>query len=183
MISLPAVVLASIVSFGVTNIDDVVLLTLFFAQHVPTKKIVFGQVLGFFSIVALSVAGSRAAVSLPTSWFRVLGLIPLAIGIKQFVHTPRIKWKLGRQGTHVLSIAGVTLANGADNIGVYVPFFALHHARMWIILLIYAAMLPLWCLTGKWLGNHPFALRFADRCGHWAMPLIFAGLGIYILCG
>lgn len=101
-----------------TNIDDVVLLTLFFAKRVPTRNVVLGQCLGFAGIVALSLAGFWAAVSIPSAWFRFLGLLPLAIGIKHLVETHRIEWKSDTRNTGVVSIAAVTLANGADNIGL-----------------------------------------------------------------
>jgi cadmium resistance protein CadD (predicted permease) len=181
MNSLLAVIFASIATFAVTNIDDVVLLTLFFAQRVPTRNILFGQCLGFAGIVALSLAGFWAAVSIPSALFRFLGLLPLAIGIKQLVQTHRIEWKSGTRNADVLSIAAVTLANGGDNIGVYVPFFAINHARVWVILAVYAVLLLLWCWAGKWLGNHTLVLRSVDRYGHVIVPLVFVGLGIYIL--
>jgi cadmium resistance protein CadD (predicted permease) len=164
-----------------TNFDDVVLLTLFFAQRVPTRNVVFGQGLGFAGIVALSLAGSWTAASIPSAWFRFLGLLPLAIGIKQLVRTHSIEWKTGVRNTDVLSIAAVTLANGGDNIGVYVPFFAINHSRIGIILLVYAALLLLWCLAGKWLGSHTFVLHSVDRYGHFVGPFVFGALGIYIL--
>jgi cadmium resistance protein CadD (predicted permease) len=182
MSSLPAVILASVATFALTNIDDVVLLKLFFAQRVPTKNVVLGQCLGFAGIVVLSLVGFWAAVLIPSTWLRFLGLLPLAIGIKQLIHMDRrIEWHSGGRNAGVLSIAGVTLANGADNVGVYVPFFAINHARVWIILLVYAALLLLWCLAGKWLGNHTLVLRSLDRYGHLVVPFVFIGLGIYIL--
>ena len=181
MNSLLALIFASIATFAVTNIDDVVLLTLFFAQRVPTRNILLGQCLGFAGIVALSLAGSWAAVSIPSALFRFLGLLPLAIGIKQLVQTHRTEWKSGTRNANVLSIAAVTLANGGDNIGVYVPFFAINHARVWVILPVYAVLLLLWCWAGRWLGNHPLILHSVDRYGHFIVPLVFTGLGIYIL--
>lgn len=181
MNSLPAIILASIATFAVTNIDDVVLLTLFFAQRVPTRNVVLGQCLGFAGIVALSLAGSWAAVSIPSGWFRFLGLLPLAIGIKQLLQLHRAKSRSGNRSADVLSVAAVTLANGADNIGVYMPFFAFNHAHVWVILLVYAMLLLFWCWAGKWLGYHPPVLRSADRYGHFIVPFVFVGLGIYIL--
>jgi cadmium resistance protein CadD (predicted permease) len=79
------------------------------------------------------------------------------------------------------TMAAVTLANGADNLGVYVPFFAINHAHVWVILLVYAALVPVWCLAGKWLGNHTLVLRSVDQYGHFVLPFVFVGLGIYIL--
>jgi cadmium resistance protein CadD (predicted permease) len=181
MHSLPAVILASIATFAVTNIDDIVTLTLFFAQHVPTRNVVFGQCLGFAGVVALSLAGFWAAVSIPSTWFRFLGLLPLAIGIKQLVRMDRTERRSGARNPDVLSITAITLANGGDNIGVYVPFFAINQARVWVILLIFVALLLLWCLAGKWLGNHKIVLRSVNRYGHFVVPFVFVGLGIYIL--
>lgn len=80
MKSVPALIIASMATFAVTNIDDAVLLTLFFARRVPTRNVVFGQCLGFVAIVSLSLAGLWAAVSIPSGWFRFLGLLPLAVG-------------------------------------------------------------------------------------------------------
>jgi cadmium resistance protein CadD (predicted permease) len=179
--SLPAVIVASVVTFAVTNIDDVVLLTLFFAGRVPMSRVVAGQYLGFSGIVALSLAGSWAAVSIPSVWFRVLGVLPLVVGIKQLLHMHRVQWKSETRDTGVFSIAFVTLANGGDNIGVYVPFFAIHHTRIGAILLVYAVLLIVWCAAGKWLGNHTLVLRSVDRYGHFIVPFVFIGLGTYIL--
>jgi len=64
---------------------------------------------------------------------------------------------------------------------VYVPFFVINHERVWVILLVYAVLLPLWCWAGKWLGNHPLVLHSVDRYGRYIVPLVFVGLGIYIL--
>jgi cadmium resistance protein CadD (predicted permease) len=179
--SFSAVILASVATFAVTNIDDVVLLTLFFARRVPTKTVLAGQYLGFSGIVALSLAGSWAAVSIPSAWFRWLGVLPLAVGIKQLLRIQKVQWKSGSGKVGVFSIAAVTLANGGDNIGVYVPFFAIHHTRIGAILLVYAVLLVLWCAAGKWLGNHTLVLRSVDRYGHFIVPFVFIGLGIYIL--
>jgi cadmium resistance protein CadD (predicted permease) len=179
--SVHALIIASIATFAVTNVDDVVLLTLFFAKRVPTKNVVLGQCLGFAGIVTLSLAGLWVAVLIPDTWFRFLGLLPLAIGIKHLVETHRIEWRSGSRNASLVSIAAVTLANGADNIGIYVPFFALNHERVWIILVVFAVCLLLWCWAGKWLGNHAFVLNSVDRYGHFIVPIVFIGLGIYIL--
>lgn len=178
---LPAVILASVVTFAVTNIDDLVLLTLFFAGRVPMSRVVAGQYLGFSLIVALSLTGSWAAVSIPSAWFRVLGVLPLVVGIKQLLQMRRVQWKSATRDVGVFSIAFVTLANGGDNIGVYVPFFAMHHTRIGAILWVYAVLLVLWCAAGKWLGNHALVLRSVDRNGHFIVPFVFLGLGTYIL--
>ncbi len=181
MKSVPALVIASIATFAVTNVDDLVLLTLFFAKRVPTWTVIFGQCLGFAGIVSLSLAGLWVAAAIPGAWLRCLGLLPLGIGIKQLLQAHRSEWKSGDRNAGVISIAAVTLANGADNISVYVPFFVINHERVWIILLVYAALLLVWCRMAKSLGNHSLVLRSVERYGHFTVPVVFIGLGIYIL--
>src|SRR5215475_12981060 len=105
-----AVILASLTTFAATNIDDLLLLTLFFAQRVPTRKIILGQYLGFAGIVGLSLVGFWAVTSIPSTWFRFLGLLPLAIGVKELggINT---KERQTAKKRDVLSIAAVTFAN------------------------------------------------------------------------
>lgn len=121
------VLAASVTTFAATNLDDLFLLTVFFARRVATRRIVAGQYLGFAAIVLISVAGVLAAgAAVPHSWIRLLGIFPLvhrgqtAASVAQFQTTSPVE----RNGAlSVFFIAVITLANGADNIGVHVPFF------------------------------------------------------------
>jgi cadmium resistance protein CadD (predicted permease) len=177
-----AVLIAGITTFAITNIDDAFLLTVFFARRIPTRRIVAGQYAGFAAIVGLSLIGVWGALALPHRWIRLLGILPLAIAIKRL-------WEARQTGAvpptasteSVASIALVTLSNGADNISVYVPFFVIGRSNLWVILIEYAGLVALWCFVGRWLGSHSLILRSADRLGQWAVPLVFAGLGIYVL--
>ena len=173
---------ASLTTFAATNIDDAFLLTLFFARRVPTRRIVAGQYIGFAAIVGLSIIGVWCAFAIPHRWIRLLGLLPLAIGVNRLLRARGSDASRSHASSESLvSIALVTLSNGADNIGVYVPFFTIARADLWLILTTYAALIAVWCWTSRWLGNHPMTLRSVDRWGHWAVPLVFIGLGIYVL--
>jgi len=70
--------------FAVTNIDDILILSLFFAQsaghHSSARRIFIGQYLGFAAILA--VAAAFGATLLPESAIPYLGLLPLALGLK-----------------------------------------------------------------------------------------------------
>jgi cadmium resistance protein CadD (predicted permease) len=119
---------------------------------------------------------------MPHRWIHLLGVLPLAIGIKRLLQARRTGAEQPLASTEsVASIALVTLSNGADNISVYVPFFVIARANLWLILIAYATLVALWCFVGRWLGNHLLILRSVDRWGHWALPLVFVGLGIYVL--
>jgi len=176
------VLTAAITTFAVTNVDDAFLLTLFFARRIPARRIVAGQYLGFAAIVGISLLGAWAALAIPHKWIHFLGVLPLAIGIRHLLQAHhREPGQSHTSEESIASIALLTVSNGADNIGVYVPFFVIGRAYLWLILGAYALLVALWCVVGRWLGNHPFILRSVDRWGHWAVPVIFIGLGIYVL--
>ncbi|MFV8243369.1 cadmium resistance transporter [Mycolicibacterium peregrinum] len=121
--------------FAVTNIDDVVILALFFGQAAPSRsasvRVVIGQYLGFIAILAVSALGAFGATMLPPQAVPYLGFLPLALGLRAAWHL----WRRRRAEpgadqpatpprAGVAQVATVTFANGGDNIGVYVPVFA-----------------------------------------------------------
>ena len=177
-----AMLIASITTFAVTNIDDAFLLTFFFARRIPTRRIVAGQYAGFAAIVGISLIGLWGALAVPHRWIRLLGVLPLAIGIKHLLQARRTGAEQPLASTEsVASIALVTLSNGADNISVYLPFFVIGRSHLWLILITYAVLVAWWCFVGRWLGSHSLILRSVDQWGHWAVPLVFVGMGIYVL--
>ena len=123
--SVLAAIVASVTTFAATNVDDLFLLSVFFARREPMRRVMAGQYLGFAGIVALSMLGFWAALAIPLAWFRFLGILPLAIGIKRLLHIRKAEVLIASNFT-VLSIAAITLANGGDNLAVYTPFFAVN---------------------------------------------------------
>jgi cadmium resistance protein CadD (predicted permease) len=174
---------ATVATFAATNLDDLFLLTLLFARGVPTRRIATGQYLGFGTIIALSCLAVVLTFAVPAHWIRWLGLLPLGIGVRGLV-------KLRRPGgteaplvqpQSTLAIASITLSNGADNVGVYLPFFRLNSQKLWLILIVYAALVGVWCFAGRLLGRHPLVLQIIQRVGHWLVPVVFIGLGLSVL--
>ncbi|MBV9886649.1 MAG: cadmium resistance transporter [Acidobacteria bacterium] len=173
---------AGVTSFAATNIDDLVLLTLFFARRVPTRRIVAGQYLGFAGIVVVSLLGAWAAFAIPQPWIKWLGVLPLLLGLKElFLGHRGTTVEARASGYGVASIALLTLSNGADNVGVYVPLFAIRRGDVWLIVATYMALIAVWCAVARWLGSHAAVLGVVDRWGHRITPLVLIGLGIYVL--
>jgi len=173
---------ASVATFAATNIDDAFLLTLFFARRIRTWRIVAGQYVGFSAIVGISLIGAWFALAIPHRWIHFLGVLPLAIGIRRLWQARRTYADQPRVATEsVATIALVTLANGTDNISVYIPFFVMGRPNLLLILAVYATLVALWCFVGRWLGEHLLMVRAVDRWGHWVVPSVFVGLGIYVL--
>ncbi|GAA3228912.1 hypothetical protein GCM10017691_20520 [Pseudonocardia petroleophila] len=119
----------------VTNIDDVIILSLFYARGAgapgTTAKILGGQYLGFGAILAVAVLVALGARSfLPEEVIPYFGLIPLVLGLLAAWRAWREddddddEGKMSGRALSVPTIAAVTFANGADNVGVYVPIFA-----------------------------------------------------------
>src|SRR5699024_6150187 len=120
--------------FIATNIDDIIVLSLFFArgpgQAGTTLRILAGQYLGFAGILAATILVTLGADAfLPTEAIPYFGLIPLTLGLWAAWQAWRgdddddDDAKVSGKNVSVLTVAGVTFANGGDNIGVYVPVF------------------------------------------------------------
>ena len=179
-------VFAGAISFAATNVDDILLLMLFFSQtdgKFRARHVILGQYLGFCALVVLSLLGSLGALVVPRGWIGLLGIVSIFLGVRALVG-PRE----GREEGEPLGISGawgvasVTFANGADNLGVFVPLFAgTGFARTGIIVAVFLALVALWCLIGHGLGNHPTVAEKIDRYGHVLVPFVLVGLGVYIL--
>ncbi len=78
-------------------------------------------------------------------------------------------------------MAGVTVANGGDNLGVYIPLFASNPGAIPVYAVIFAAMTGIWCAAGYALVNNPMAGSYVRRYGHLLPPFVLIALGAYIL--
>jgi cadmium resistance protein CadD (predicted permease) len=178
--------------FAVTNIDDMLVLSVFFGQagaH-PGRawRVVAGQHLGFLGILAASVLGALGAGLLPGSVIPYLGLLPLALGIKAAVTAWRHRHDDDdepgdtRAGPGALQVAAVTFANGGDNIGVYVPVFTVAGiGGMSVYVAVFLIGVTLWCAAGWFLATRPLVAEALSRWGHIILPVVLIGIGVVIL--
>jgi cadmium resistance transport/sequestration family protein len=197
--------IAAITSFAATNIDDIVILMLFFGQvnsKLRPQHIVVGQYLGFLVLILVSLPGFLGGLVIPKTWIGLLGFVPIVIGLKQFFNQindqtvqavsdelnsspsdpsklPSFKSLLAPQTYHV---AAVTFANGGDNIGIYVPLFANSTLPGLVVMLsVFFAMKGLWCMTAYQLVRYPLIAEGLTRYGQQFVPFILIGLGVFIL--
>ncbi|MBB4909083.1 cadmium resistance transporter [Actinophytocola algeriensis] len=173
--------------FAVTNVDDLVLLALFFARGVALRVVV-GQYLGFGVLLAVSVVGALGASLLPESLLPWLGLVPLLLGLRAAWQV----WRARRDGDEpdpvpgpsVLAVATVTIANGGDNIGVYVPVFAVAGtAGLVAYVVVFLVLVGVWCAVGRFLATRPVVARTLARRGHVVLPVVLVAVGLLILFG
>jgi cadmium resistance transport/sequestration family protein len=180
----------AIVAFAATNIDDIFILTLFFAgrnRRLRRRHIILGQYAGFAALVALSLLGYFARLVVPEDWIGFLGLLPIIIGCKKLWELKRSESEeahhVEKPSAHaVFTVAAVTFANGGDNLGIYTPLFASSTLPELIITLaVFLIMVGLWCVLGYFLGRHPAVGRVLDRYGHLLVPFVLVALGLYIM--
>ena len=71
------------VMFAATNADDLVLLTIFFAQPKASRsQIVLGQLAGIGALAAIIHTASTLALAVPHGGLPWIGIVPLLIGIR-----------------------------------------------------------------------------------------------------
>lgn len=181
----------SFLAFISTNIDDIFLLILFYLNtRFNEFEIVAGQLTGIISLTAVSLAVSLLGLLIDKMYIGLFGLIPIYLGL-------RALWKLTKReeseapvaidavqtrNSNTLAIAGITFANGGDNIGIYVPLFAtLAWWEKVTMVIVFLVMTLLWCLIAKYLTKHPYVAKGLNKSGHVLTPFLLILLGIYIL--
>ena len=82
----------------------------------------------------------------------------------------------------MLTVAGVTLANGGDNIGVYVPVFAAGGAAtLATYTVVFLILVGVWCAAGYWFARRQVIARALSRWGHIILPAVLVTIGLLIL--
>jgi cadmium resistance protein CadD (predicted permease) len=180
--------------FAVTSSDDIVILSLFFAQsagqHGSARKVVAGQYLAFIAILGVAVGVTFGASFLPREALPYLGLLPIAIGLRD-------AWKIwrnrkhgdtgeqpetGQDGPTVLKVATTTFASGGDNIGVYVPVFAdIGASETVVYCVVFLVLVGVWCAAGRFIATRPAIARPLSRWAHILLPLVLITIGLIIL--
>ncbi len=186
------IVLASILAFSTTNLDDIFILTLFFSNpEFKSKNIIAGQYLGIMALIGISLVGSFIGLIIDPKFIGLLGLIPIYMGIKSALNLTRKKVEEernikvdtpDRNTRQVISVSSVTIANGGDNISIYVPLFTtLAMSEKLLMTFIFLLMTALWCFLAWYSSKHPMIQQTIKKYGHVITPFVFILLGLYIM--
>jgi cadmium resistance transport/sequestration family protein len=202
MRELTAALITGITSFVATNLDDIVILTIFFSQinvNFRVRHIVIGQYLGFLAIILASLPGFFGGLVLPETWIGLLGIVPIAIGLRQLFSSSNqddtvqtVTCHLSPKSRRSLfasllvpqtyHVAAVTIANGGDNIGIYVPLFASSSVtELIVILTVFLVLAAVWCVVAYYLARRPAIASLLSRYGEVIVPYVLIGLGLFIL--
>ncbi|AWN54091.1 cadmium resistance transporter [Methylobacterium sp. 17Sr1-1] len=177
----------ALVLFASTNLDDIVVLIGFFSDpRYRPGQIVVGQGLGIAALVLAALAGALLSLAVPPAWLGLLGLVPIGLGCRRLVtlrdeaedEPARGAASLG----NTLAVAGVTIANGGDNLGIYTPVFATAPtSRLILFVAVFAVMTALWLALARGLVRHPALSAPIRRFGRVATPFVLIGIGAMVL--
>lgn len=184
-------------SFAITNIDDIFVLVTFFAESSTNKSmtpllITIGQYLGFTVIMVVSMIGFGVSLVLPSEPIGFLGLLPVLLGVWKFFGLvfPKREPDTEEQPTssrstrirNVAQVALITIMNGGDNIGTYIPLFSqTKGAEIAIYVVIYYILLGVWCLIAFLVMKQKHILSVAQKYAGFVIPFLYLGLGIFII--
>jgi cadmium resistance protein CadD (predicted permease) len=182
-------------AFAATNVDDIVILSLFCARLPHWRQalpLLLGKTLGFSVLVLISLVGLLGPQLLAPPWLGLLGLVPISLGIwrwrrrhpspadRQDAVAPALP--AGRPAATLLAMAGLTLANGADNVSVYLPLFAQAGGlELAVTLLTFAVGLALLGLLAWVCSRTPGLAPLLGRLGTTLVPVVLIALGTAIL--
>lgn len=207
MSSVLTAVVTGITSFAATNIDDMAISMLLFTQTnrgFKTRDIVIGKYLGFTVLILACLPGLLGGLVLPQSWIGLLGFVPIAIGLKHLVFPesdePEVqgivtpgdtspqkrsgfpRWMTSLFRGQIYNVAAITVANGGDNIGIYIPIFASNRPIDLVVIVgIFYILVGVWSAIAYYLTRHRAVAIVLTRYGQILTPFILIGLGIFIL--
>lgn len=164
-----------------------------FCQKKSRKDIIniyLGQFLGSVSLILLSLLFAFVLDYIPSKEILgLLGLIPIFLGLKVLLLGDSDGESIAKEGLRkdnknlIFLVAMITFAScGADNIGVFVPYFTtLNLANLIVALLTFLVMIYLLVFSAQKLAQVPSVGETLEKYSRWFVAVVYLGLGIYIL--
>ncbi|MFM0734825.1 cadmium resistance transporter [Paraburkholderia sediminicola] len=194
--------LLAVAAYAATNIDNLFVLLAFLAEAGgQRRRVIAGQFAGSLALIVGSILLAALLTRLPAGYVGLLGILPIAVGLTKAwtrfrpgnvdpdeeaqatAHTnvPGTSTTAGA-GSSWWTVACVAVANGSDNLAVYVPLYASHsHSEGIFISLVFVVMIGLWCAGAVWLVEHPLLGAPIRRYGTALLPLILLVIGISVI--
>ena len=186
-------VVTSIILYSGTAVDLLIILMLFFAKRKSRKDIIniyLGQFLGSVSLIFLSLLFAFVLNYIPSKEILgLLGLIPIFLGLKVLLLGDSDGEAIAKDGLRkdnknlIFLVAMITFAScGADNIGVFVPYFTtLNLANLIVALLTFLVMIYLLVFSAQKLAQVSSVGEILEKYSRWFIAVVYLGLGMYIL--
>ncbi|WP_144112730.1 cadmium resistance transporter [Paraburkholderia sp. BCC1886] len=193
--------LLAIGAYVATNIDNLFVLLAFLAEAGSRRRhVIAGQCIGSLGLVIGSALLAAVLTHLPAGYVGLLGFLPVGLGlvklgqrfgngrVERRQHEPAQSSidpplpPFPKTGSTSWTVVAVALANGSDNLAVYVPLYAGHsHTEGALISLTFVVMIGLWCAGAVWLVKHPLLGAPIRRYGEALLPLILLTIGVSVI--
>ena len=149
-------------------------------------------------LLGVSLVGSLIALVIPHNLLGLVGLFPIAIGIKELLDlrkskndgnevddvkiVNRLSKSSWRSYLPFLVVASVTFSGG-EEIGIYTSIFAIYNSPSEVITVFAVIMIltGVWCVIAYYLVNRSFLATQLRRIANKVLPFVLIGLGAYIL--
>lgn len=187
-------IITAAILYIATAVDLLVILLIFFARAKTTKAyrdIYIGQYVGSITLILISLFFAFVLNYVPEKWILgLLGLIPIYFGLKVAIYDDcegeeRAKKELNKKGLSKLvgTVALVTIAScGADNIGLFVPYFVtLNVSELIVTLLVFLVLIFVLVFTAQQLSAIPGVGEVVEKFSRWIMAIVYIGLGLFII--
>ena len=186
-------IVTSIILYSGTAVDLLIILMLFFAKRKSRKDIIniyLGQFLGSVSLILLSLLFAFVLHYIPSKEILgLLGLIPIFLGLKVLFLGDSEGEAIAKEGLRkdnknlIFLVAMITFVScGADNIGIFVPYFiTLNLVDLIVALLTFLVMIYLLVFSAQKLAQVPSVGETLEKYSRWFIAVVYLGLGIYIL--
>ncbi|AMV61976.1 Cadmium resistance protein [Pediococcus damnosus] len=186
------IILSGVTAYVSTSIDYLIILMLIFSQTRSRKQrlaVYFGDLLGTGILVLSAIILAFILHLVPETWILgLLGIIPVFMGLKLLIKgeedTDKVVHKtLSSQRSLMINVATITIATcGADNIGIYVPFFVtLSPSALIIVLFTFLVMLTLFFIAGYSLVKVPIIAAILEKYSRWITAAIYILIGLSIM--
>ncbi|MFM0233120.1 cadmium resistance transporter [Paraburkholderia sediminicola] len=194
--------LLAVAAYAATNIDNLFVLLAFLAETGGQRRhVIAGQFAGSLALILGSILLAALLTRLPAGYVGLLGILPIGVGlskawarfrpgnadqVQEAQATARTRSlatpATAGAGSSWWAVACVAVANGSDNLAVYVPLYASHsHTEDMFISLVFVVMIGLWCAGAVWLVEHPLLGAPIRRYGTALLPPILLVIGVSVI--
>ncbi|MBE5067608.1 CadD family cadmium resistance transporter [Ligilactobacillus salivarius] len=187
-------IIAGVVTYWSTAIDLLIILMLFFAK-VKDKKgvrdIYIGQFLGSGLLILVSLFFAVILHYVPDKrLLGFLGIIPVFLGIKALIlgdsdgeKMANEKLKDTNQNNLIKTLIFITIVScGADNVGLFVPYFiSLALTKLLITLLMFLIMIFLLVFIAQKSVSIPTVGTVLEKYSRWFIGIVYIFIGGSVL--
>jgi len=189
VVHLADVVGTAVGAFVGTNVDDFALLLVLVLgmpqEGIRPPQIVFGQYLGFSALLVISGIAAAGLRTVSEHWVGLVGFVPIVLGVLGLVRArsePPVTPKAMASSRSVAAIATVTVANGGDNVSVYVLLYRqLNVIDAVITTLVFLVLLAAWCAGALIISRRARLVPGVVRASRLLAPLVLIAIGVFLL--